>query len=1087
MTLNFTGNIQWWQGLALALVLTWAVWRFYRREVGGRHQGRLMSWLPFLRCMAFFMVIMCLTGPVLTHRRQEGRIGRIMAFVDESESMAMTDAHMDSGRKLLLAVARKALPPAVVQTGLNDIRAKLNQARTLSETMRADAAGPVLRNAAAQCAALVQSACQSFKALGRMPLPAAGVQMGTASVEYFDGASAVTIDALLESTRFRQGPTQQGALKILESARNRGENYGTRIRGFLHPPASGEYTFWVSSDDASAFLLSTSDAEGEARTLARVQQYTSYRKWDGEAGQKSRPVTLEKDRAYYFEVRHVEGSGEDHVSVGWQRPDGTLERPIPGAFLSPYRPAPVVRTERLAQVAADLEGRLNKPAARLARAAETGASDAALRIQFSRLAGACSTWERFFDEAFGLYADGLIASGNAQVRRAMDRLNSLSRWERVQSLLLSGADGLLPKLQKTHHLQLLGLCEDRAEMRWQTFATAELPGQLAKSPGGKLTDLCTGIKGHLADAADDLPGRAVVLFTDGQHNRGPSPLEMAQLFGRTDWPLFVVGMGAHKRPRDLSVQAVEAPASVDRDDRLAGAITLSDDMPVGQPFTVRILDGREVVWEETFKTKGSGKRRLPFDFSVSDVVARKQKAMQRQVDALSLPVTLTVAIDPVSGETRRDNNTRDLTFRAVVHGRKILLLDGRPRWEWRYIHNLFARDQQWRIDALVASGDGQWRSGEGDGAFPADARSLFLYAWIIVGDIPPDSFAPEQLTWLRDFVEKRSGAILFIDGQRQHLKKYEDTPLGPLLPVSWDAGVTGFVPEHLALTATGRSLAALRIEQDARRNQAIWPMLPAPHWIAPVSALPGTEVMAEAVKAGQTAPLLVFRRFGGGRILYAGFDATWRWRYNVADRYHERYWHNLAGWLMERAFAVQDRHVSLDAGGPVYQQGDRVMIRARLRDRQGMPLGQAGAEAVFYRQKEKILFVPLSEAEGRGGLYLGDVAGLAPGDYQVGIRVEGLSELALKAVTPISIKPLQSPEWSDLTCNESLLRAMAEASGGRYLREEEAGELAGLLAPLSQGKIVEDETHLDRSFWLFIPLILLFTLEWLIRKRTGML
>jgi hypothetical protein len=47
-------------------------------------------------------------------------------------------------------------------------------------------------------------------------------------------------------------------------------------------------------------------------------------------------MPLVQGKRYYIEALHKQGVGGDHVSVGWQLPDGTMERPIPGSRLSPF-------------------------------------------------------------------------------------------------------------------------------------------------------------------------------------------------------------------------------------------------------------------------------------------------------------------------------------------------------------------------------------------------------------------------------------------------------------------------------------------------------------------------------------------------------------------------------------------------------------------------------------------------------------------------------------------------------------------------------------------------------------------------------
>jgi hypothetical protein len=123
---------------------------------------------------------------------------------------------------------------------------------------------------------------------------------------------------------------------IFEGPVNWNENYGTRFRGYVEAPQTGDYIFWISSDDQGELWLGADEYPVTKRLIASVASWTSSREWDKEPSQRSAPVRLEAGRRYYIEALHKEGQGGDNVAVGWRLPDGSLERPIPGVRLAPY-------------------------------------------------------------------------------------------------------------------------------------------------------------------------------------------------------------------------------------------------------------------------------------------------------------------------------------------------------------------------------------------------------------------------------------------------------------------------------------------------------------------------------------------------------------------------------------------------------------------------------------------------------------------------------------------------------------------------------------------------------------------------------
>jgi hypothetical protein len=133
-------------------------------------------------------------------------------------------------------------------------------------------------------------------------------------------------------------PDTQRVLTSFESPSNEGSDYGARVRGYVCVPLTGDYTFWIASDDKSELYLSTNTTAGAKVKIASVTGHTSVRQWDKYVTQKSAPIHLEAGNRYYIEALHKEGSGQDHLAVGWQLPNGAFERPIPGNRLIEFEP-----------------------------------------------------------------------------------------------------------------------------------------------------------------------------------------------------------------------------------------------------------------------------------------------------------------------------------------------------------------------------------------------------------------------------------------------------------------------------------------------------------------------------------------------------------------------------------------------------------------------------------------------------------------------------------------------------------------------------------------------------------------------------
>jgi len=154
--------------------------------------------------------------------------------------------------------------------------------------------------------------------------------------EYYWGTD-MDIDTLLSLPSFPDNPDDSEWRDVFEGNTNWRDNYGTRVRGYVYPPQTGDYTFWIASDDNGQLWLSSDDDPVNAVMIATVSSQARSQEWDKFPEQKSSPITLQAGQKYYIEALHSQGGGRDNLAVGWAGPGvGADPLVIEGAFLSPW-------------------------------------------------------------------------------------------------------------------------------------------------------------------------------------------------------------------------------------------------------------------------------------------------------------------------------------------------------------------------------------------------------------------------------------------------------------------------------------------------------------------------------------------------------------------------------------------------------------------------------------------------------------------------------------------------------------------------------------------------------------------------------
>jgi hypothetical protein len=620
----------------------------------------------------------------------------------------------------------------------------------------------------------------------------------------------------------------------------------------------------------------------------------------------------------------------------------------------------------------------------------------------------------------------------------------------------------------------------------------------------------TAIGAALAAALAEHRGKpmaGILVASDGQSNAGEDPRKAAEQAGKQGVPIVSLAVGTPDGPSNARLAAIDAdPVVFVRDPAQIGVLIEAHGMQ-GRTGVVTLerRDGaawNEVAREEVSFDEEAASKRLTFQVTPAEIGEIEFRA--RVAD---LGVELTEA-----------DNLASHTMKVVRQQIRVLLIAGSPSFEVQFLRNALLRDTGLEFACwLQTAGAGYEQMGTRPiRRLPNNRQELEYYDVVVLFDPDMRALGPAWPRLLSQFVGTAGGGLVYVAGEMHTRNLFNgvatdgdsggstvDNSWLRMLPVAADPGLyqssaevalSAREPWNLELTDEGGLDQIFQFGPDPQKNREVLASLPGMYWHFPVTrAKPGATVLARhgdprMRNAFGRHVLLAMHRYGPGRTVFVGFDSTYRWRY-LHEEYFDGFWARLID-RVGRGKALGGRYpFTLSTDKAEYRTGERVTLRARAIDSgEGTKVvaDLRGEVELAGQTPAPLELVPLANQP--------DVAEVQfpvaeAGAYTVRVLPGNVAAADDPAVRPATLTlrvEAASDELARPKLDRALLDDVARASGGSVVDLADFERLPQAFKVKQVGRQLEYRDELWDAPIIFGSLVVLLTLEWVLRKRARM-
>ncbi len=645
------------------------------------------------------------------------------------------------------------------------------------------------------------------------------------------------------------------------------------------------------------------------------------------------------------------------------------------------------------------------------------------------------------------------------------------------------------------------------------FAEADSNTKKGEIAQGRRSDLGTALR-QTTRTGSPL-GHAILMISDGAHNVGTveSVLQSAREANALATPIYTVTLGTSVGMKNMLVTAKASRMIAFPKNPVGIRASVAQIGLAGQTTQVQLMNDEKVLQTKTIRltTEPVQEVRFTLEEGVKEPIERFR-----------------IVASEVPGEVTTADNQTTVLVQRLSAPIGVLLLEGKPYWDSKFLARNLARDPVVDLTTIVRLGNGRYlqrkmtreqlsdsdavpttekKTPGGTVEPPLDTATddwavqrelnsplesiemLGNYRLVILGRDSGSYLTERGIENLRTWISMTGGCLLCSRGAPTDQVA---SKLAEILPVRW--------------SPTSESRFRAKVTQQGIDSSIFDPLLT--EGGDPVGSLPSLAMdqmpkqrpglpqvlMQSAVdESGINIPIVTYQPFGAGQTIVVEGAGMWRWAFLAPqhaskDKVYPTLWQSMVQWIISQNDMMPGQELAIRPDRATFLTGDRASASVTLRE----PAKWSTSGSL--NSLNVIMQSGGSEERTRLSMV---TSGVDSSLFRVDMGTVGVGFYTLKVVTGDKDQVLAATafevrdpwfETLEVDSRPDLMGQVARLSGGEVLLPEQASDLVRKF----EERIKQQRTHKEiRTTMWDRPFVLVLILAgwlstWIVRRQNGL-